>query len=79
MGSDTDAVFRALADPTRRFLLDALHERNGQTLGELCARLAMTRQSATQHLDVLEAAALSLRSDGAFVPVRAAALSGSRS
>ena len=58
VGSDTDAVFRALADPTRRFLLDALHERNGQTLGELCARLAMTRQSATQHLDVLEAANL---------------------
>ena len=58
MGADTDAVFKALADPTRRYLLDALHERNGQTLGELCARLAMARQSATQHLDVLEAANL---------------------
>jgi len=53
-----DAVFRALADPTRRRLLDRLHERNGQTLGELCDDLGMTRQSATQHLDVLEAANL---------------------
>jgi len=58
VADNRDAVFRALADPTRRFLLDALHERNGQTLGELCARLAMARQSATQHLDVLEAANL---------------------
>jgi len=56
-GND-DAVFRALADPNRRHLLDALHERNGQTLGELCAGLAMARQSATQHLDVLVAANL---------------------
>ncbi len=53
-----DAVFRALADPTRRALLDRLRERNGQTLGELCAPLAMARQSATQHLGVLEAANL---------------------
>jgi uncharacterized protein YndB with AHSA1/START domain/DNA-binding transcriptional ArsR family regulator len=53
-----DEVFRALADPTRRYLLDQLHEQNGQTLAELCARLAMTRQSATQHLAVLEAANL---------------------
>jgi uncharacterized protein YndB with AHSA1/START domain/DNA-binding transcriptional ArsR family regulator len=53
-----DEVFKALADPTRRYLLDQLHERNGQTLGELCARLAMTRQAATQHLAVLEAANL---------------------
>jgi DNA-binding transcriptional ArsR family regulator/uncharacterized protein YndB with AHSA1/START domain len=53
-----DDVFRALADPTRRFLLDLLRERNGQTLGELCERLEMTRQSATQHLSVLEAANL---------------------
>jgi uncharacterized protein YndB with AHSA1/START domain/DNA-binding transcriptional ArsR family regulator len=52
---DEDAVFRALADPTRRALLDRLRERNGQTLGELCGPLAMTRQSATQHLGVLEA------------------------
>ena len=48
-----DAVFRALADPTRRLLLDRLREQNGQTLGELCDRLAMARQSATQHLDIL--------------------------
>jgi uncharacterized protein YndB with AHSA1/START domain/DNA-binding transcriptional ArsR family regulator len=51
-------VFRALADPTRRALLDRLRERNGQTLGELCGPLAMARQSATQHLGVLEAANL---------------------
>jgi uncharacterized protein YndB with AHSA1/START domain/DNA-binding transcriptional ArsR family regulator len=55
---DDDAVFRALADPTRRALLDRLREHNGQTLGELCGPLEMTRQSATQHLDVLEAANL---------------------
>jgi uncharacterized protein YndB with AHSA1/START domain/DNA-binding transcriptional ArsR family regulator len=53
-----DNVFKALADPTRRHLLDSLHERNGQTLGELCERVAMTRQAASQHLDVLEAANL---------------------
>jgi uncharacterized protein YndB with AHSA1/START domain/DNA-binding transcriptional ArsR family regulator len=53
-----DKVFRALADPTRRYLLDSLHERNGQTLSELCAQLDMARQSATQHLGVLEAANL---------------------
>ncbi|MCJ0907138.1 metalloregulator ArsR/SmtB family transcription factor [Rhodococcus sp. ARC_M6] len=51
-------VFKALADPTRRFLLDCLRVDNGQTLGELCERVAMTRQSATQHLAVLEAANL---------------------
>jgi uncharacterized protein YndB with AHSA1/START domain len=51
-------VFKALSDPTRRHLLDRLHEQNGQTLGELCDQLRMTRQSATQHLDVLEAAGL---------------------
>ncbi|HEU5470418.1 MAG TPA: metalloregulator ArsR/SmtB family transcription factor, partial [Actinophytocola sp.] len=53
-----DLVFKALADRTRRYLLDQLHEHNGQTLGELCARVDMTRQSATQHLAVLEAANL---------------------
>ncbi|MEV7285122.1 metalloregulator ArsR/SmtB family transcription factor [Streptomyces sp. NPDC093252] len=53
-----DQVFRALADDTRRRLLDRLHEQNGQTLGELCARIEMTRQSVTQHLAVLEAANL---------------------
>ena len=55
---DDDAVFRALADPTRRALLDRLRERNGQTLGELCGPVEMARQSATQHLSVLEAANL---------------------
>ena len=58
MPADLDPVFKALADPTRRLLLDRLHEHNGQTLGELCADLGMTRQSATQHLGVLEAANL---------------------
>jgi uncharacterized protein YndB with AHSA1/START domain/DNA-binding transcriptional ArsR family regulator len=55
---DADEVFRALADPTRRDLLDTLRERNGQTLGELCGPLEMARQSATQHLGVLESANL---------------------
>jgi len=53
-----DSVFKALADPTRRLLLDRLHEQNGQTLRELCDRLDMARQSATQHLDILERANL---------------------
>ena len=51
-------MFKALADPTRRRLLDRLHARNGQTLGELCGSLDMARQSASQHLAVLEAANL---------------------
>ncbi|MEU4473135.1 metalloregulator ArsR/SmtB family transcription factor [Micromonospora sp. NPDC023888] len=51
--SDTELTFKALADSTRRLLLDRLRERNGQTLGELCEHLAMARQSATQHLDIL--------------------------
>jgi uncharacterized protein YndB with AHSA1/START domain/DNA-binding transcriptional ArsR family regulator len=51
-------VFKALADPTRRLLLDRLREHNGQTLGDLCGHLDMARQSATQHLDVLERANL---------------------
>lgn len=55
---DDDAVFRALADPTRRLLLDVLRERNGQRLAELCEPLHMARQSATQHLGVLEDANL---------------------
>lgn len=55
---DDDKVFKALGDPTRRRLLDLLYERNGQTLGQLCENLDMTRQSATQHLDLLEAANL---------------------
>jgi uncharacterized protein YndB with AHSA1/START domain/DNA-binding transcriptional ArsR family regulator len=53
-----DAVFKALADPTRRVLLDRLQEHNGQTLRELCERLAMARQSVTQHLDLLVGANL---------------------
>jgi DNA-binding transcriptional ArsR family regulator len=53
-----DAVFRALADASRRLLLDRLHARNGQTLGELCQGLAMTRQAVTKHLAVLEEANL---------------------
>jgi DNA-binding transcriptional ArsR family regulator len=53
-----DQVFKALADPTRRLLLDRLREHNGQTLGALCEQLGMTRQSATQHLDLLVAADL---------------------
>ena len=58
VADDLNLVFKALADPTRRQLLDRLHERNGQTLGELCGSLAMARQSASQHLGVLEAANL---------------------
>src|ERR671932_911081 len=53
-----DEVFRALADPSRRRLLDRLNERNGQTLRELCAGLDMARQSVSKHLAVLEAANL---------------------
>src|SRR5919199_4318459 len=55
---DMDHVFRALADPSRRQLLDRLNGRNGQTLRELCAGLAMARQSVSKHLAVLEAAGL---------------------
>jgi DNA-binding transcriptional ArsR family regulator len=55
---DTDAVFKALADPTRRKLLDWLNDDNGQTLSHLSAHLDMTRQAVTQHLSVLEAAHL---------------------
>jgi DNA-binding transcriptional ArsR family regulator len=53
-----DNVFRALADKSRRALLDALFARNGQTLSELCAGMEMTRQAVTKHLAVLEAANL---------------------
>ena len=53
-----DAVFHALADAGRRQLLDRLHERNGQTLGELCEGMGMTRQAVTKHLGILEAANL---------------------
>ena len=53
-----DAVFKALADSSRRKLLDSLFARNGQTLGELCVQLDMTRQAVTKHLDILERANL---------------------
>lgn len=55
---DTDKVFKALADPTRRRLLDLLHDENGQTLMALCEDMAMTRQAVTQHLQQLEEANL---------------------
>ncbi len=56
--SSMHEVFRALADPSRRLLLDSLNERNGQTLRELCSGLDMARQSVSKHLAVLEAASL---------------------
>jgi DNA-binding transcriptional ArsR family regulator/uncharacterized protein YndB with AHSA1/START domain len=56
--SHMDEVFRALADPSRRLLLDSLNERNGQTLRELCSGLDMARQSVSKHLAVLEEANL---------------------
>jgi len=56
--ADTDFVFKALADPSRRLMLDLLHAHDGRTLSELCEYLDMTRQAVTQHLDVLEAANL---------------------
>ena len=55
---EADAVFRALADPSRRALLDRLFARNGQTLLELCDGLAMTRQAVSKHLGILEQANL---------------------
>jgi DNA-binding transcriptional ArsR family regulator len=66
-------VFKALADPTRRAILDELVDRDGQTLFELCSRLAMkhdlrtSRQGISQHLDVLEDAGLvTTRRDGRY-------------
>jgi uncharacterized protein YndB with AHSA1/START domain/DNA-binding transcriptional ArsR family regulator len=56
--SEIDEVFRALADPSRRQLLDSLNGENGQTLRELCAGLHMARQSVSKHLAILEAANL---------------------
>ena len=53
-----DEVFKALADASRRSLLDRLHAENGQTLNDLCDGLAMTRQAVTKHLAILEAANL---------------------
>jgi DNA-binding transcriptional ArsR family regulator len=55
---ETDLLFRALADPSRRKLLDVLHDHDGRTLGQLCEHLDMTRQGVTQHLALLEAANL---------------------
>jgi DNA-binding transcriptional ArsR family regulator len=55
---DDDAVFRALADASRRILLDRLHAKNAQTLGELCQGLEMTRQAVAKHLAILEEANL---------------------
>ena len=55
---DPDLLFKALADPSRRKLLDVLHAHDGRTLNELCDYLDMTRQGVTQHLDLLEAANL---------------------
>ena len=55
---DIDKVFKALADPNRRRLLDLLHQENGQTLTALCERMDMTRQGVTQHLQLLEDANL---------------------
>jgi DNA-binding transcriptional ArsR family regulator len=56
--TDDDLVFRALADPTRRFLLDRLFERDGRTLTELESELEMTRFGVMKHLKVLEQAGL---------------------
>jgi DNA-binding transcriptional ArsR family regulator len=58
MGAEVDKVFKALAAPERRLLLDRLRADNGQTLGELCQHLDMTRQAVTKHLKVLEEATL---------------------
>jgi DNA-binding transcriptional ArsR family regulator len=58
MADDFDKVFKALADPGRRLLLDRLHAENGQTLGQLCQRMDMSRQAVTKHLNILEEATL---------------------
>jgi DNA-binding transcriptional ArsR family regulator len=55
---DDDLLFKSLADPGRRKLLDLLHAHDGRTLSDLCEHLNMTRQGVTQHLDLLEAANL---------------------
>ena len=55
---DDDSVFRALADASRRQLLDRLHARSGQTLGDLCQGMEMSRQAVTKHLAILEEANL---------------------
>lgn len=58
MTDDMNAVFKALADPHRRELLDRLHAHNGQTLGDLCERMSISRQGVTKHIALLEAANL---------------------
>jgi DNA-binding transcriptional ArsR family regulator len=58
MGAEVDKVFKALAAPERRLLLDRLRADNGQTLGQLCTHLEMTRQAVTKHLKLLEEATL---------------------
>ena len=58
METQEDLVFKALADSSRRQLLDRLRDTNGQTLGELCERMGMTRQAVTKHLKILEDANL---------------------
>jgi DNA-binding transcriptional ArsR family regulator len=58
MAADVDKVFKALAAPERRLLLDRLRADNGQTLSQLCAHLEMTRQAVTKHLKLLEMASL---------------------
>ncbi len=58
MDGTADGVFKALADGSRRELLDRLRADNGQTLNELCVRLAMTRQAVSKHLAILEEANL---------------------
>ncbi|HTQ81153.1 MAG TPA: metalloregulator ArsR/SmtB family transcription factor [Thermoanaerobaculia bacterium] len=55
---DTDLLFKALADPNRRKLLDLLQAHDGRSLSELCEHLDMTRQGVTQHLELLETANL---------------------
>lgn len=58
MKEDLDKVFKALADSGRRLLLDRLRSKNGQTLGQLCEHLDMSRQAVTKHLKILEGASL---------------------
>src|SRR5579862_7783170 len=58
LGVDEEAVFKALADASRRRLLDRLHQQNGQTLGELCEGMKMTRQAVAKHLAILKKANL---------------------
>ena len=65
MDADLDNAFKALADASRRRLLDVLHADNGQTLGRLCEHLDMTRQAVSKHLAVLEEANLVVTLGGA--------------